>query len=104
MRQFYDVAAGLKVIHDKKIFHRNLKPENILIDERGRLKIADFGISEVRPTYFDEPRTETKWYIAPEILLGQSHGISSDIWSLGVVFFEMATFNYPFKVCLMRND
>lgn len=97
------VCEALQFAHDEGIVHRDIKPENILIDIRGRVKIADFGLAKLRT---DGDRTETLTrthqvmgtprYMAPEQMEG-SHSVDhrADIYSLGVVFYEMLTGELP---------
>jgi serine/threonine protein kinase len=94
-----DILCGLREVH-KNIVHRDLKPENILIDTDGHLLIADFGLSK----YIDEKtRTRsfkgagTRPYMAPECWNGETNTISMDIYSLGIIFFEILTGKWPFN-------
>lgn len=96
---FYDLLKGLQEAH-KYIIHRDLKPENILIGTDGSLKICDFGIAK----YVDMlTRTKTykgygtSPYISPECWLFDVNTNQMDIYSLGIVFFEILTSQLPFK-------
>lgn len=85
------LAAGLYCIHERKIVHLDLKPANVLIDSYGTLKIGDFGVSvsaDINPK--DGDMEGDKYYLAPEILEGQ-FDIPADVFSLGLLIFELAT-------------
>lgn len=82
------LLLGIKYSHENRILHRDLKPQNLLIDAQGDLKIADFGLARSF-TYPMQPLTHevvTLWYRAPEILLGQEIYTSSiDMWAVGCI-------------------
>ena len=90
----YQLLSGIAFCHGRRILHRDLKPQNLLIDREGSLKLADFGLARaigipVR-TYTHE--IVTLWYRAPEVLLGSKHySTAVDIWSVGCIFAEMAS-------------
>ena len=90
--QLYQIIKGIAFCHSHRVIHRDLKPQNLLIDKSGKIKIADFGLARavnipVR-TYTHE--VVTLWYRAPEILMGGKHySTPVDIWSIGCIFAEM---------------
>jgi len=95
-----ELISALKYFHsfNPPIIHRDIKPENILLDENFRVKLSDFGWSnyysedEIRKTYCGTPD-----YLAPEMLKKSGHGTSMDIWSLGVLIFELLSGSPPFS-------
>jgi len=88
----YQLLSGICFCHSHRVLHRDLKPQNLLIDMEGNIKLADFGLARafgvpVR-TYTHE--VVTLWYRAPEILLGSRfYSTPVDVWSLGCIFVEM---------------
>ncbi|MCI5064332.1 serine/threonine protein kinase [bacterium] len=112
------VSLGLRAIHEAGIVHRDLKLENILLDERGIAKITDFGVSILESTVFEGHDLEdvellyqessrrrateegkivgTVHYLSPEYLRTQRCDARADIYALGIVLYELVTMKYPF--------
>ena len=86
-------------MHTANVCHRDIKLENILITDRGRVKIIDFGFSiQVQENQKLKIFCGTSSYMAPEIVRKQEYtGFASDIWALGVVLYVMLTGRFPFK-------
>jgi len=90
----FQLIRGVEFCHANRIIHRDIKPQNLLIDNNLRLKIADFGLARAFavpvPKYTHE--VVTVWYRPPEILLGSTlYSVPVDLWSIGCVIAEMAT-------------
>ena len=102
---FRQIIEGLGYIHRKRILHRDIKLDNILLDGKGNVKIADFGVSKlVKPGDVMHEQSGTPAYIAPEILKEEGYmGFKADIWSAGVVFYAMLCGTVPFKASNMKE-
>jgi cyclin-dependent kinase len=92
------LLRGLHYCHSHRILHRDLKPQNLLIDSEGNLKLADFGLARAfgipLRTYTHE--VVTLWYRAPEVLLGSRHySTAIDMWSVGCIMAEMVLRGAP---------
>jgi serine/threonine-protein kinase len=95
-----EIARGLTVAHARNMVHRDIKPQNVLIDAEGRAKLTDFGISrqlEKEGMTATGRVLGTTDYVAPEQAMGRGADQRSDIYSLGVVLFEMLTGHVPFR-------
>lgn len=95
--KFYSaqILSGLAYLHSKNIMYRDLKPENVLLDECGNACLADFGISKIlNEKESTKSFVGTPEYVAPEIILQKGYNKSIDIWCFGILLFEM-TFGLP---------
>ncbi|CCW67294.1 unnamed protein product [Phytomonas sp. Hart1] len=94
---FFQVVSGLLYLHDKKrVIHRDIKPSNLLINSKGQVKIADFGVSKLMQTLdVSSTYVGTMYFMAPERLEQGAHGFSSDIWSLGLTMVATITGKNP---------
>jgi len=89
----YQLLQAILFCHQRRVLHRDLKPQNLLIDKSGAIKVADFGLARAFgvPVRVYTHEVVTLWYRAPEILLGASkYSCPVDIWSIGCIFAEMA--------------
>ncbi len=84
------ICAGLAAAHDKGVLHRDLKPANVMLDGRGEVLITDFGLAGVA-TEISDVRSGTPAYMAPEQLAGEEVTFKSDIYSLGLLLYEVFT-------------
>ncbi|MGH9365423.1 MAG: protein kinase domain-containing protein [Thermoanaerobaculia bacterium] len=92
-----EICAGLSAAHDKGVLHRDLKPANIMVDGRGRAKITDFGLAVAAGEATEGEISGTPAYMAPEQLSGKGASIRTDIYSLGLVLYELYTGKKAFE-------
>jgi len=97
---FSQVLEGIGYAHSMGVIHRDVKPGNIIITGNGRAQITDFGIAKIAGD-FQKTRTGVKvgtiWYMSPEQVRGQALDRTTDIYSLGILLFEMLTGKVPFN-------
>ncbi|OBT89786.1 hypothetical protein VE02_00877 [Pseudogymnoascus sp. 03VT05] len=91
------MASALKFLHRKHVIHRDIKPENILVGIHGKLKIADFGWSVHAPSNRRTTMCGTMDYLAPEIVNHYTYNTAVDLWSLGVLMYELLVGEAPFE-------
>jgi len=95
-----ETISAVEYLHsqDRPIIHRDIKPENILLDEQGVIKLADFGWANFLPkngkraSYCGTPE-----YLSPEMIQKQGHDVAVDVWSIGVLLYELLAGDAPFS-------
>ncbi len=93
------IAEALKEAHNKEIAHLDIKSDNIMINSKNQVKVMDFGLARLRDSKAEQHYSGTYGtaaYMSPEQALGKPAGFTSDIWSFGIVFYEMLTGKLPF--------
>jgi NIMA (never in mitosis gene a)-related kinase len=92
------MCLALKHLHDRKILHRDIKCQNVFLTKSSIIKLGDFGIARVLNHTLEVARSMvgTPYYLSPEIYEGRPYAFKSDIWSLGVLLYELLALKPPF--------
>jgi len=87
------IVSALESVHSKKVIHRDIRPENIVFDGSGRVKLTNFLLARENDPHIDNSidQTGTNGYISPEVLFRKSHSYQVDYYGLGIVLYELAT-------------
>ena len=95
---FTQLCLAIKHVHDRKVLHRDIKGQNVFLTKSGQVKLGDFGIAKVLSNTKERVRTVvgTPYYMSPELIEGKPYNFQSDIWSLGVLLYEMCALKPPF--------
>ena len=91
------ILEGINYLHENKIMHRDLKSANIFINKNGIVKIGDLNVSKVTQFGFASTHTGTPYYASPEVWKDNPYDYKCDIWSIGVILYELCTLNVPFR-------
>eukprot|EP00756_Hemistasia_phaeocysticola_P021425 Hpha_TRINITY_DN15774_c3_g1::TRINITY_DN15774_c3_g1_i1::g.40593::m.40593/K08857/NEK1_4_5; NIMA (never in mitosis gene a)-related kinase 1/4/5 len=100
------LTSALYYVHSMRVLHRDIKSNNIFLSEKGRMiKVGDFGISKQldESTEFARTIIGTPYYLSPEIVDGRKYNSKSDIWAVGVLLYEILTFEYPYQAATQQE-
>jgi serine/threonine protein kinase len=95
----WEIAQGMKYLHQNQILMCDLKPGNIGFDKSGTVKLFDFGMAQEVDDGLDYAMRGTPRYMAPEVILGDGCSFKSDVYSFGVVLYELCSLQIPFSKC-----
>jgi len=102
-KTYIQIVKGLKTLHSHKVLHRDLKCANVFLNKDGTVKLGDLNVSKVAKMGLVYTQTGTPYYASPEVWQDKPYDSKSDIWSLGVVLYEMCTLNPPFTDTSMQG-
>ena len=102
---FIQICLALNHVHSKRIIHRDIKAQNIFLKKNGIVKLGDFGISKSLTCSFELARTVigTPYYLSPEIVKNSPYSFKTDVWSLGVLLYQMCALKMPFDADSLPN-
>ena len=83
-----NLILSLEYIHNQKIIHRDVKPENLVLDSNGYVRLTDFGVAKINESDNSSETSGTPGYMAPEVILVQNHSYTADFFALGVIGYE----------------
>ncbi|XP_052793272.1 dual specificity mitogen-activated protein kinase kinase 5-like [Mya arenaria] len=98
------IIEGLLYMWSLKVLHRDIKPSNILVNTKGDVKLCDFGVSTQLVKSIAITYVGTNAYMAPERIKAENYGVPSEVWSLGVTLFELATGEFPFQEMVSKSN
>ena len=90
------IILSLEYIHENNIIHRDIKPENLVSDDKGYIRLTDFGIAKVKKEENSSETSGTPGYMAPEVLLSQNHSFTVDFYAIGIVGYEFLVGKRPY--------
>ncbi len=99
LRWFVQLCLAIRHIHRKKVIHRDIKLQNVLLTSEDDIKLGDFGISKLLESTGDFAKTSlgTPYYLSPEICSGKRYNSKTDVWMLGCVLYELVARKKPFE-------
>lgn len=100
---FIQSVRGLKELHERKIFHRDMKSANIFLTANGTVKIGDLNVAKIAKKGLLFTQTGTPYYASPEVWKDKPYDAKSDVWSLGCILYEMAALKPPFRADTMEG-
>lgn len=95
-----DIALGMNYLHGRKVLHCDLKSSNVLVDQNWNVKLCDFGLSRVKKNMDNKKqgkRIGTPHWMAPEIMRGESYKEEADVYSFGMILWELLTGKIPYE-------
>ena len=92
-----NLLLGLEYIHNNNIIHRDIKPENLVADDKGYIRITDFGVAKIYKEDNSSETSGTPGYMAPEVLMGQHHTFAVDFFAIGIIGYEFMFGTRPYN-------